>query len=190
MLRLQPKVPVVVQIRRPISSVQRRRLTTAPSPGLVPDIVTPPIQLEPARINTYLYFNKLFPIQLSKFDFRYLLAELEKQSTEDRITTLMNTIVAENPDVVVEEIIPRKKDGGLLVNFSSNGEAVSRVERRARELLETTEERSWSLPIFDGTTERVYATREGGRPFINDLNRFPNRALKVSSEQASSAGGD
>jgi len=74
---------------------------------------------------------------------------------------------------------PRPKDGGAFLRFGYDNTKISldEIQKQTRQYLKTQRERPWFNPIkiMDGFIVR-------GRPWIEDLHRYPSKRLKVEFE--------
>ena len=86
--------------------------------------------------------------------------------------------------IQVQEVIPRLKEGGAFIKFSHGPNVqVAEVERQLRRYLKENPVKPWFNP-FRGV--RTFLVR--GRPWVEDMVRFPSGQLKVEFEPASPGG--
>lgn len=78
--------------------------------------------------------------------------------------------------IKVLEILPRLKEGGAFVKFSHDPAKIEipELEKALREFLKKNPIKPWFNPI-----RRVRAFLVHGKPWVEDLNRFPSSRLKV-----------
>lgn len=90
---------------------------------------------------------------------------------------LVRQAIPKSVPIKVTSIIPRRKDGGAFVKFSHpDGISPSDVETLLRNYLRENPIRPWWSPF-----RRLRTTLVRGRPWLEDLYRFPSSRLKVSS---------
>ena len=105
------------------------------------------------------YLHRLKDSHISKFDPMNVL----KRS------------IPETPPITINEIIPRVKEGGAYVKFAHQPEVVlNDVESTWKQYLKDNPIR----PIFN-PWRRVRGNLVKGRPWIEDLARFPSQRVKI-----------
>lgn len=126
----------------------------------------------PLRLNFILglpFFNaeKFLPRILNRY--KHPIAETDP-------VTLTERAIPETLPIKVLEILPRLKEGGAFVKFSHDPANIktSELEKTLREFLKKNPIKPWFNPI-----RRVRAFLVQGKPWIEDLNRFPSSRLKV-----------
>ena len=142
----------------------------------------------------HLYFDNVYPIRIGLLDPRHLISTFEQQATLDNLRKLVPEDSAFS--VKIHSVIPQAKDGGALVSFnyalseplyetgpadpSLQAQDESRildiVLRETQHSLNARNHRPW----FSWRESNVFLVK--GRPFIEDLNRFPNTTIKVEFE--------
>ncbi|KAL0063290.1 mitochondrial escape protein 2 [Marasmius tenuissimus] len=124
-----------------------------------------------------VYLDSILPIQLGRFDLRRYLGLFR----EDRlINSIRNRFASVNVhNVQIEEVQSHSKDGGVFVKFRYTSDdpenAVKDIEEEFRK--RANEEGgilSWTGKHVGG----VWLVR--GRPWLEDLYRFPSNMVKVS----------
>lgn len=90
--------------------------------------------------------------------------------------TLTERAIPQTLPIKVLEILPRLKEGGAFVKFSHDPAQIktSELENTLREFLKKNPIKPWFNPI-----RRVRAFLVQGKPWVEDLNRFPSSRLKV-----------
>lgn len=140
------------------------------------------------RKSAYLYFDNVFPLRIGIWDLRYLWCEAEKELLFERLKSLVPADSAY--DVRVEEALERSKDGGAFVRFSfaspsepyvedppTEDEAQKAIRTIEREVKAAVHERGYK-PWFNwGAEGRAFLVK--GKPWLEDMHRFPNNLLKV-----------
>lgn len=134
------------------------------------------------------FLDNVFPF-LIKLNFLLGLSLLNADKVIPRaISKIRNPRVASaNPTVFtkraipdflpieVKEILPRLKEGGAFVKFSHGADVnVKDVERQLRKYLKENPIKPWFSPF-----RRVRTFLVQGRPWVEDLHRFPSSRLKV-----------
>ncbi|GAA5828532.1 hypothetical protein JCM11251_000838 [Rhodosporidiobolus azoricus] len=178
-------------------------LTPNPNPHLSPAISTS----EPDdRKTAYLWYNLIFPIRVGIWDIRYLLSRLQQEDLLERIRELVPKDA--EYDVRVESVAPRAKDGGAFVRFSFNvpdsvrhelegaaaeGEVSEEAQKKREKDLEEKIARLIEKKAASSLTEsgfrpwfalhrpsKTFLVK--GRPWMEDMNRFPSREILVQYE--------
>lgn len=90
--------------------------------------------------------------------------------------TLTERAIPQTLPIKVLEILPRLKEGGAFVKFSHDPAKIktSELEKTLRQFLKKNPIKPWFNPI-----RRVRAFLVQGKPWVEDLNRFPSSSLKV-----------
>lgn len=89
--------------------------------------------------------------------------------------TLTELAIPKSLPINVLEILPRLKEGGAFVKFSHDGGVrISDVEESLKQYLRDNPIKLWFNPFW-----RVRASLVHGRPWVEDLRRFPSSRLKV-----------
>ncbi|KAM0751298.1 hypothetical protein T439DRAFT_313608 [Meredithblackwellia eburnea MCA 4105] len=146
------------------------------------------------RLTGYLYFDSLFPIKLGMWDIRSLVAQMEKEPLLDSLKSLCPPDSALSARV--EDVTPREKDGGAFVKFSyippetpyeeseRTPEEQKALEDRCKEILEKEAQDAVAVrgykPWFVMGESRVFLVK--GKPWLEDMNRFPNGKIRVEFE--------
>ncbi|KAK0651186.1 RNA12 protein-domain-containing protein [Cercophora newfieldiana] len=133
-----------------------------------------------------LFFDNLFPLRLTSLMLwrpwftRRDLADLQ-QRFESYSRGLLNPVdlvkraIPETVPITITKIIPRLKDGGAFVKFTHSGEvSASEIEDRIAQALEDKPIKPWFNPFLCIKTGLVR-----GRPWLEDLYRFPKSRLRV-----------
>ncbi|KAK3372900.1 RNA12 protein-domain-containing protein [Lasiosphaeria ovina] len=133
-----------------------------------------------------LFFSNLFPMRLSLITFwrpwessrdvADILKKFENSSFGmlDPINMVKRAIPEDVP-IKVTDIIPRLKDGGAFVKFTHLGDmSASQIQDKLADLLDKNPIRPW-FSLFRGI--RVGLVQ--GRPWLEDLYRFPKGRLRV-----------
>ncbi|GAA5851864.1 hypothetical protein JCM8547_000081 [Rhodosporidiobolus lusitaniae] len=178
-------------------------LTPAPTPDLIAALATE----EPeSKKSAYLWYNQIFPIRVGVWDVRYLLSRLQQTDLLETVRDLVPKDAAYQ--VKVESVEPRAKDGGAFVRFSfkvpekvwesvdgvgAEGEVdealrqkrLREVEAKIAKLIEkeaaeALNKSGWKPWFALGRPSRAFLVK--GRPWMEDLNRFPSREIRVEYE--------
>ena len=74
---------------------------------------------------------------------------------------------------------PRPKDGGAFLRFAYDKNVISldEIQKRTQAYLKEHVERPWFNPI-----KRMDAWVVTGRPWVEDLHRFPSKRLRIEFE--------
>ncbi|KAI5849576.1 RNA12 protein-domain-containing protein [Morchella snyderi] len=124
-----------------------------------------------------LFFDNIFPLKTAVFDIRYLITRLDKVSFQSRIRNTYippSLTAADSPhNFAITAIIPRIKDGGAFVKYTSTSPAAA-IEAAVSQHLSDQAIKPWYSPL---ARIRAYAVQ--GRPWLEDLRIFPTTRLKV-----------
>ncbi|KAL7273090.1 mitochondrial escape protein 2 [Rhizina undulata] len=129
-----------------------------------------------------LFFDNIFPLKTAIYDFRYLLMRYDISSVEQRIKKkCLPPSLLSSPDFKITSIIPRLKDGGAFVKFISAdpAETESIIKAHLKEKLL----KPWFSPF-----QRVKSHLVRGKPWLEDLYRFPSAKLRVEFVDESGKG--
>ena len=84
-------------------------------------------------------------------------------------------------DIQIQEVLPRVAEGGAFVKFShAPREEAKAMEKRVKDFLKDKPIKPWFNPFQRARTSLVL-----GRPWIEDLHRWPNTRVKVEFVPAS-----
>jgi hypothetical protein len=116
----------------------------------------------------------VFPLKTAIYDFRYLVMRWDNRSVDSRIRKQCLPVQyrTSTPEFTITEVIPRDKDGGAFVKYISPDPAVT--EAVIQDYLKRKHMKPWFSPF---TRVRAFAVR--GKPWLEDLYRFPSTKLKV-----------
>ncbi|GAA5942624.1 Yme2p [Sporobolomyces koalae] len=153
---------------------------------------TPSLDDAPAREQFYLYYNLVFPLRTSLLDLRYLVTQFQRPQLVESLRSQLAPIPDRYPSLHVEEINTREKDGGAFVRFSYDPTVTAaptsdQLERlvahdAGTQLAHSTSPKPWfhAWAIWSRQVPRTFLVR--GRPWMEDMNRFPSRELVVEFE--------
>ncbi|CAZ82498.1 unnamed protein product [Tuber melanosporum] len=119
-----------------------------------------------------LFFDNVYPLKTAIYDIRYLMMRYDKQSIESRIRAQYIPEGLLNSEFTITEIVPRLKEGGAFVKFRSRN--VEETEAIIADFLREKKLKPWFSPF-----KRVRAFIVRGKPWLEDLYRFPSTRLKV-----------
>lgn len=132
-----------------------------------------------------LFFDNLFPLKLNwllhlPWQADRALPDLlwrfnhRKLPVYDPLTFIQRAIPSSVP-IKVTEILPRLKDGGAFVKFSHpDGMSAKEIEGLISRYLEENPMKPWFSPF-----RRIRTNLVVGRPWLEDLHRFPSSQIKV-----------
>ncbi|EPS43002.1 hypothetical protein H072_3007 [Dactylellina haptotyla CBS 200.50] len=133
------------------------------------------VNLEPGE--GLLFFDNVYPVVSAFLDVKFILMRLDHMSVAEK---LLRYSLPKDFPVEIKQVIPRIKDGGAFVKFMQPANMTAhQVEKRMQELLETKTVRPWFNPFG-----RMRCFLVEGRPWLEDLHRFPAARLKVEFEGA------
>ncbi|CEQ40813.1 SPOSA6832_02487, partial [Sporobolomyces salmonicolor] len=159
-----------------------------PAPRISPSVLPNPSSTSSTRKSAYLFYNTVFPIRSALWDIRYLFSNVQEEQLLEKVREL----VPQDGEwgVRVEEVLPRAKDGGAFVRFSFEPKKASeRAEEAEEEIVKTIEKEAIAAlaarnfkPWFNILGRPSQAFLVKGRPWMEDMNRFPSRELVVEYE--------
>ncbi|KAI5800243.1 RNA12 protein-domain-containing protein [Peziza echinospora] len=127
-----------------------------------------------------LFFDNIFPLSFASWDLRYLIHRLTKTT----LTTDITQHYLPPPHLLPEgfkviSLHPRYKDGGAFLKFrleetGSSHTNPAEIERIVSEYLLEKNPRPWFSPF-----RPVRAFLVEGKPWTEDMQRFPSQRLKV-----------
>ncbi|RVD88473.1 uncharacterized protein DFL_002658 [Arthrobotrys flagrans] len=122
-----------------------------------------------------LFFDNIYPVFSAFLDSRFIPVRLDHLSSAEK---LIKYSIPKDFPVKINRVIPRIKDGGAFVKFVKPANTTDReVERQMRDLLQQKKLRPWYSPFG-----QVRCFLVEGRPWLEDLQRFPATRLKVEFE--------
>jgi hypothetical protein len=124
-----------------------------------------------------LFFDNVYPLKTGLHDPRYLLYRFTPLS-HSPIQLVSRSIPPDLP-ITPKTMTPRPKDGGAFLRFAydSNTISLEDIQKRTQEYLKSHVGRPWFNPI-----KRMDAWIVRGRPWIEDLHRFPSKRLRIEFE--------
>ncbi|KZT74225.1 hypothetical protein DAEQUDRAFT_761656 [Daedalea quercina L-15889] len=130
------------------------------------------------RHEGWIFVDSIFPYRLGAWDIRRYVSYFRKETLLDQLHSLLANVKDDGFKIVAIE--PHEKDGGVFVRFSyvtSTEDAQKDILHRLREV--TAQHGgvpSW-LSVLRGDMWLVK-----GKPWREDMNRFPSPILRVSFE--------
>lgn len=141
----------------------------------------------------YLYFDSLYPIKLGFWDIRHWLVKTDHSALLQRLKDSLPSEdqVGHNFQIIGAE--ERLKDGGAFLSFTFSplhqpapaapvyeprDQALQHIEEAVKKGLKRTYTPTEALMLSWGTKPSVHVVR--GRPWLEDLNRFPALGLRIS----------
>ncbi|KAK9476715.1 RNA12 protein-domain-containing protein [Lipomyces japonicus] len=127
-----------------------------------------------------VYFDNIYPVRYSIWDIRQLLVEYVLRRNEvDLVAYIKKHAFPKDLSVEIKQVIPRPKDGGLIVKFA--WDVANHTEEELQQQIEDTVEinapRAWFNPI-----QKLHSYKVKGIPWVEDLHRFPSSRLRVVFE--------
>lgn len=123
-----------------------------------------------------LFFDNVYPIQYGIFDIRYWLVKLDT-GMADRV---LRNAVPKDLGVELASMTPRVKEGGALLRVRwdrVSGLSPQTVAARIEEHLAKDQQHIYFNPL-----RRLRSFLVRGRPWLEDLNRFPAQRLRIEFE--------
>ena len=135
------------------------------------------------------FLENVYPLKLNSSFLTYTLRNIDTQipQLKTQFQNLNEGIQATDPKAVaalalpkslpvtVTDVVPRFKEGGAFVKFSYDSQAnVLEIEKTIQKYLAENPIKPWFNPF-----RRVRTFLVKGRPWVEDLVRYPNHILKV-----------
>ncbi|KAG9248897.1 escape protein-like protein 2 [Calycina marina] len=142
-----------------------------------------------------LFFDNLFPLKLNwllripwhvdRKNIPDILRRFNSQTLSSYETlNMVKRSIPESAPIKVTEILPRIKDGGAFVKFSHSANvSANDVEQQIIDHLKSHPIKPWFSPFQQVRTNLVK-----GRPWLEDLYRFPSSRIKVEFVPTSPGG--
>ncbi|KAK0559457.1 mitochondrial escape protein 2 [Tilletia horrida] len=166
------------------------------APAYSPDHPPQPPPADPRIKTAYLYFS-IYPIRLGWWDIRAWLGTLDTVSTLDRIKRTIPPQHAIGHDFKLVDVQERRKDGGAfgVFQYTLNQQSIDgKPEERDTALLDIEShlqknikgaQNSWVAAFI---RPAVHVVR--GKPWLEDLARFPGHLVKIVLEGGSGEVGE
>lgn len=160
--------------RRTLTRGRHRRITTKS--------VETSGHIEAGPDEALLFFDNVYPIQYGWLDLRYWLVKLDTKMA-DRV---LRNAVPKDLGVTLASVTPRIKEGGALLRVRWNkvsGLTPEVVASRVEQHLAKDQQHLYFNPL-----RRLRSFLVKGRPWLEDLNRFPSQRLRIEFEGGSDLG--
>ncbi|CAD6884034.1 unnamed protein product [Tilletia laevis] len=179
------------------SATRREEAASAPlpksdtpdeAPAYSPDHPAQPSPQDPKIKTAYLYFS-IFPIRIAWWDVRSYLVSLNRANIEDRIKKAIPPAAVVGHDFKMVDVQERLKDGGAFGVFQYRlKDDAFRGEKEERDtaLLDIENHLQKSIKAINTPwafflgQPSAHVVR--GRPWLEDLNRFPGHLIKIVLE--------
>jgi hypothetical protein len=111
------------------------------------------------------------------YDPRYLIHRIAPPSQTPK--QLVARAIPPDLPIIPKTMTPRPKDGGAFLRFEFDKATISldEIQKRTKKYLKTHPDRPWFNPL-----RGMEAWIVRGRPWIEDLHRFPSKRLRVEFE--------
>lgn len=153
-------------LRRRIQQRAPRRITTS-------SVEKETGHIEAGPDEALLFFDNVYPIQYGIFDIRYWLVKLDT-GMADRV---LRNAVPKDLGVTLASMTPRIREGGALLRVRwdrLSGLTPETVASRIEQHLAQDQQHLYFNPL-----RRLRSFLVRGRPWLEDLNRFPAQRLKI-----------
>ncbi|CAJ0841055.1 10969_t:CDS:2, partial [Entrophospora sp. SA101] len=135
-----------------------------------------------ASQHSSLYYDNVYPLRIGIFDLRHYIVRTSKKRLETKVKS--GKWIPQETEMPfnfkIEGVEPRKREGGMLVNFTFSvdparkSEALNEIYKNVEAYISAKN----IIPWFNLKPLEVYMVK--GEPFIEDLaNRFPASRLHV-----------
>ncbi|KAE8209070.1 hypothetical protein CF327_g6902 [Tilletia walkeri] len=194
--------PAFALAPRPLftSAARREETASAPlpksdkpedAPAYSPDHPSQPSPHDPRVKTAYLYFS-IFPIRIAWWDIRSYLVSLNRASIADRIKQAIPSASVVGHDFKMVDVQERLKDGGAFGVFQyrlKDDVFGGEKEERDTALLDIENHLQKSIKAIN-TPWAFFLGKPSahvvrGRPWLEDLNRFPGHLIKIVLEGGS-----
>ncbi|RHZ68652.1 hypothetical protein Glove_294g52 [Diversispora epigaea] len=128
-----------------------------------------------------LFFDNIYPLKIGSFDFRHYFVRSNIPRLERKVKSgkwiPLESIMPYN--FKVEGVIPRKKEGGMLLEFSyqvdpsQKTKALDEISKLVNDHLVEHN----VVPWFNPRPQKAYIVK--GKPFVEDLSLYPSSRLRV-----------
>jgi len=124
-----------------------------------------------------LFFDNVYPLKTALYDPRFLLHRFTPFSHAPK--QLVSQGIPPDLPITPKTMTPRPKDGGAFLRFAYDKNVISldEIQKHTHAYLKKHAERPWFNPI-----KRMDAWIVRGRPWVEDLHRFPSKRLRVEFE--------
>ncbi|CCG80528.1 Mitochondrial escape protein 2 [Taphrina deformans PYCC 5710] len=156
-------------LRRQLKHKAQRRITTNA-------VERETGHIEAGPDEALLFFDNVYPIQYGLFDIRYWLVRLDTGMAN----RVLRNAVPKDLGVELASMTPRVKEGGALLRVrwdKLSGLTPQAVASRIEEHLAKDQQHIYFNPL-----RRLRSFLVRGRPWLEDLNRFPSQRLKIEFE--------
>ncbi|KAK9390130.1 RNA12 protein-domain-containing protein [Lipomyces mesembrius] len=127
-----------------------------------------------------LYFDNLSPLKYNLWDIQHLVTRfILRQNTTSTLQFIKDKAIPPDLPIEIEQIIPRSKDGGVIVKFRKRQGQITddEIEAQIQTYLQEHPVRPWFNPF-----RPIKSFIIKGVPWIEDLHRFPSSRLRVEFE--------
>jgi hypothetical protein len=124
-----------------------------------------------------LFFDNVYPLKTGLYDPRFLLHRFSPLGHQPK--HLVSRCIPPDLPITPKTMTPRPKDGGAFLRFAYDKNEISleEIQKQTQKYLKEHVERPWFNPI-----KRMDAWIVTGRPWVEDLHRFPSKRLRVEFE--------
>lgn len=124
-----------------------------------------------------LFFDNVYPLKTGLYDPRFLLHRFTPFHHSPK--ELVSRGIPSDLPITPKSMTPRPKDGGAFLRFAYDKNLISldEVQKKVQTHLKDHIERPWFNPI-----KPMEAWIVKGRPWIEDLHRFPSKKLRIEFE--------
>lgn len=145
--------------------------------------------IETSNSEVVLYYDQIYPLGLSHSVLKQYLAHFFMRGISD--SQLRQRVLAAAqplpPDSDITELVPTRRDGGAFVKFRmhpscSEADFIDQIRENTKRSADKIQKNIFRhlMSFVWNPIPTVYPVK--GRPWIEDLRRFPSRRLKVISE--------
>ncbi|EIW85363.1 hypothetical protein CONPUDRAFT_135128 [Coniophora puteana RWD-64-598 SS2] len=135
--------------------------------------------IETSDREAWLFVDSVFPIRLGAFDLRHYIGLIREESLLSMLETRLSQVKAHG--FRVQSLEPYHKDGGVFVRFTyTSADSELALQTIKSDITQHITQHE-GLPTWTGFGKgNVWLVR--GRPWTEDMNRFPSNVLKVDFE--------
>ncbi|KIM87636.1 hypothetical protein PILCRDRAFT_815213 [Piloderma croceum F 1598] len=133
----------------------------------------------PNTRESWLFVDSVFPVRLSRWDFRHYIGIFREEILLERLSSLLSFVKTHNFEVVSLET--HQKDGGVFVRFKYSAvDSVSALDAIQKSAREAASKHGGIPSWIELSKGNVWLVR--GTPWREDMNRFASPIIKLAFE--------
>ncbi|KZV61714.1 hypothetical protein PENSPDRAFT_693157 [Peniophora sp. CONT] len=161
-------------------AARQSRTYSVPQDGVV-DVEPAGSAEEADSKEAWLFVDSVFPTRLAAWDLRYLWGNCQRDRVLERLNSLLTS--AQPHGFKPLSLEPHHKDGGVFVKFKYNPSELEDVLPAIERALKKHAQTHGGVPSsFFLNRGSIWLVR--GKPWREDMNRFPSQRLRVAFDGA------